>query len=156
MPEKDVAKPAAAPITSNKAPTALRFLLDSIEEIFWGIINLIPLSWKYPDIACGKIVFNNKEYMAENYKKTKWKQCADIKVFEKKVGTIEVYYLQKRWKLGEKPFMQKERKLINAIAERLGKIIESRQSHEELITAKEILEEAKAEYMRKIIFAEGK
>ena len=68
-------------------------------------------------------------------------------VFGKKAGIIEVYYLRKKREIDEGPFMQKERNLINAIAERLGKIIESKQMKDELIEAKQILFTLTTNYM---------
>jgi len=51
---------------------------------------------------------------------------------KKKVGTYEVYYLKKKPELDEGPFLKEERNLINAIAERLGRIAERKKTEENL------------------------
>jgi len=104
----------------------------SLEEIFQGIADLIPPSWQYPDITCAKTVFENKEFKTDNFKDTKWKQSADITVSGKKAGIIEVCYLEEKPVLDEDPFLKDERKLLNAIAERLGHIIERKKAVEAL------------------------
>ncbi len=94
----------------------------TMEEIFERMVYLIPPGWRYPDITCARVVFENKKYKTDNFKTTIWKQSADIEVHGKKAGTIEVYYLEEKPELDEGPFLKEERNLINALAERLGKI----------------------------------
>ena len=85
--------------------------------------DLLPVSWQYPEITCGKVVVDEKKYVSANFKSSRWKQTADIKVGEEKVGAVEVYYLKKKPILDEGPFLEEERMLINAVAERIGKTI---------------------------------
>ncbi|MCP4725926.1 MAG: PAS domain S-box protein [bacterium] len=96
----------------------------SIEEILREAVNLIPSGWNYPEITCSRIVLDNKEYETKNFKRSKWKQSADIIVHEKTVGAIEVYYLKEKPELDEGPFVKEERDLINELAERIGGVIE--------------------------------
>lgn len=104
----------------------------ALEEIFRETANLIPQSWQYPDIACGRIIVDGQEFKTGNFEKTRWKQSSDIKVHGKVKGSIEVYYLEEMPELDEGPFLQEERFLINAISERLGRVIERRQAQEAL------------------------
>jgi DNA-binding CsgD family transcriptional regulator len=96
---------------------------SSIDKILQGIADLLPVSWQYPEITCGKVVVDEKKYVSANFKSSRWKQTADIKVGEEKVGAVEVYYLKKKPTLDEGPFLKEERMLINAVAERIGKTI---------------------------------
>ncbi|MBU0479292.1 PAS domain S-box protein [bacterium] len=104
----------------------------SLEGIFQGMVELLPTAWRYPDITCAKIAFEDKEFKTEGFKTSKWKQSADIKVHGERVGIIEVYYLEEKPKTYEGPFLKQERKLIDSIAERLGRITERRKAEEEL------------------------
>ena len=103
-----------------------------LEVIFKGAVALLPPAWQYPDIACARIIFENKEFKTSNFKVTKWKQSADIDIRGKKVGVIEVYYLQEKPQDYEGPFSREERNLINAVAERLVKIVEFKKAEREL------------------------
>jgi DNA-binding CsgD family transcriptional regulator len=96
---------------------------SSIEKILQGIADLLPGSWQYPEITCGRVAVDEKKYVSTNFKTSRWKQAADIKVGDEKVGTVEVYYLEKKPTLDEGPFLKEERLLINAVAERIGKTI---------------------------------
>ena len=113
----------------------------SLEKIFKEIVDRMPPGWQYPEITCSRIVFHKKEFKTGNFKKTKWKQAEDIKVKGKKVGVIEIYYLEKKPEIYEGPFLKEERNLVNGIVEIIIGFIERRQSEEELEKHRAHLEE---------------
>lgn len=104
----------------------------SLDEIIQKVPALLSSSWHYPEIACTRILVGDKEFTTTNFRITKWRQAANILVGGIKAGEIEVYYLKKMPELDEGPFHAEERKLINAFAERLGRIIERKQLEEEI------------------------
>ncbi len=104
----------------------------SLEEIFQGVVNLIPPSWQNPKVTCARICLDGKEYKTENFKESKWKQANDIFVHDERTGTLEVYYLEKKPNIHEGPFLKEESALIKVITERLGCIIERKQAKDEL------------------------
>ena len=101
-------------------------------EMFNQIVKAIPLGWQYPEICCARMIIDKDEYKTTNYKETIWKQSTDIKINDKKSGSIEVFYLEERVKIDEGPFLKEERNLLNLIAERLGHVIGRRQTEEAL------------------------
>ncbi|MEE8403085.1 MAG: PAS domain S-box protein, partial [Candidatus Hydrothermarchaeaceae archaeon] len=103
-----------------------------LEEMLQEIVSTIPPSWQYPEITCARITLNSQEFVTGNFRKTAWKQTSDITVFDNRAGSVEVYYLEKMQKIDEGPFLREERNLINAIAERVGRIIEQKQAEEQL------------------------
>jgi len=103
----------------------------SLEEIFQGLVYLIPPSWQYPEITCSRIILEDKEYKTENFKETNWKQSNEIFVTGKRMGVLEICYLEEKPEIDEGPFLKEERNLIDAITERLGHIIERMQAREE-------------------------
>ncbi len=113
----------------------------SLDEILEGLINLMPLSWQYPEITCTRIILDDKEYRTGNYKLTKWILMADIMVNGKKKGTIDVCYLEEEAELYQGPFLKEERDLLDEIAERLGKVIEQKKFEEDLAHYQKHLEE---------------
>jgi diguanylate cyclase (GGDEF)-like protein/PAS domain S-box-containing protein len=104
----------------------------STEEILRGIIDLIPPSWQYPEIACARVILEGKELTTGNFRETIWEQSRDIIVHGRRAGVVEVFYLEERPEQDEGPFLAGERELINAIAERLGRMIERIQAEEAL------------------------
>jgi len=118
----------------------------SLEGILQGVVGLLPPAWRYPDITCARISFGNKEFKTDNFRTTAWKQSADIVVKGDKAGTVEVYYLEEKPGSYEGPFLEEEKDLIKAIAERLGRIIE-RKRNEELLRESEKQNYFKAELL---------
>jgi GAF domain-containing protein len=57
---------------------------------------------------------------------------SDINVQGETIGKVEVGYLEEKPERDEGPFLKEERRLINAIAERLGNIIETTRANESL------------------------
>ena len=104
----------------------------SSEDVFKRAVNLIPPAWQYPDITCGRITIEGKEFITDNFKETKWLQSTDIIVEGNKIGTVEVYYLQEKPITHEGPFLKEERDFINGFAQHLGLYVKRKQSDEVL------------------------
>ncbi|MBW1853539.1 MAG: PAS domain S-box protein [Deltaproteobacteria bacterium] len=104
----------------------------SLEEMLQGIVDLIPPAWQYPEITCARIILGDQVYQTGNFEETVWKQANRFVVHGDQVGTLEVFYTEKRPEMDEGPFLKEERRLIEAIAERLGRIIERKRAEAEL------------------------
>ena len=104
----------------------------NVEDIFKGFVELLPSAWQYPEVTCARIIINNQEYKTDNFKETKWRQQSNIVILKRNIGTVEVYYLEEKPTIAEGPFLEEERKLIDAIAERLGRLIEQKRTEERL------------------------
>jgi predicted nucleotidyltransferase len=105
----------------------------SIDEALQKIVELIPSAWQFPDITCVRIVLDKrKEFKTENFKKTKWTLESNLVIDEKKIGALEIYYLEEKPITDEGPFLREERRLIDAISGVVGKFIEERRIKEEL------------------------
>jgi PAS domain S-box-containing protein len=109
----------------------------TLEEIFKGTVNLLHHACQHQDIACVRIVIENKEFTTENFKETRWKWQADIKVLGREAGFVEVCYLEEAPANAEDPSLREEEDLIDAIAERLGKITERKREEEMLLESEE-------------------
>ncbi|MGD2125284.1 MAG: PAS domain S-box protein [Desulfobacteraceae bacterium] len=114
---------------------------SSLEEIIEGLLNLIPSSWQYSGVTCARVILEGQEFKTENFRETIWKQTSDIVVHAKRAGMLEVFYLEERPAGDEGPFLEEERNLLDAIAERLGRIIERVQAEEALRRAHDELED---------------
>jgi len=105
---------------------------DSLEQIFQRTANLLPSAWQYPDITCARISFEGREFKTKNFKETPWKQKSNLKVKGKRVGVVEVYYLEEKSAIAEGPFLEEEKDLIDTVAELLERVIEYKKTVEEL------------------------
>ncbi|MCK4419620.1 PAS domain S-box protein, partial [Candidatus Aerophobetes bacterium] len=111
----------------------------SLEEILHKTVDLIPSAWQYPEITGTQINLEHQVFKTKNYKETIWKQSAAIIGKDHRIGTLNICYLEERPKSKEGPFLKEERNLINAIAERLGRIIERKKMERALEESKEKL-----------------
>jgi PAS domain S-box-containing protein len=100
----------------------------SLDDALQETVSLLPPAMQYPDIACARITIENQEFSTKNFEQTSWKLQADINVLGKKVGFLEVCYSEERPTISEGPFLKEEKFLLDIVAERLEKTIESNKS----------------------------
>jgi PAS domain S-box-containing protein len=104
----------------------------SLNEFYQELADILPKSWQYPEITGARIVIGESEFQTKNFIETEWRQSATVKVNGSKAGRIDVNYLEQKPKQDEGPFLQAERMLLEAIAERVGRVIERKQLEETL------------------------
>lgn len=108
-----------------------------VEQIYKRITDELPESWQYPEIACGRIMINEHLFATTNFKETAWRLAAPIKINNTMVGSVEIGYLTECPPEDEGPFLKEERLLLNAVAERLGKITKHLQIEKNLQESEE-------------------
>jgi PAS domain S-box-containing protein len=96
----------------------------TLERLCREFAAVLPQSWQYPEVACARIQIGGNESRTDNYAESPWRQSAPIGASGTVSGQIEVAYLEKRPDADEGPFLREERLLIDALAERLGRIAE--------------------------------
>lgn len=110
-----------------------------LKNIFEKAVNLLPPSWQYSEVACARIVVDKQESRTLNFQRSVWSQSAPIKAFGEKVGFAEVAYLEERPQSFEGPFLKEERKLLNVMADRFGKLFELKTLDKSLTRAEIVL-----------------
>jgi len=104
----------------------------SVDRIMRDSVDLLPPAWGYPESACACIVLNEDRFETDNYEETEWKQEAEIIVRGRQAGVVRVCYLEEMPSRGEGPFLPEERKLINTVAVKLGRVVERLWAEESL------------------------
>ena len=104
----------------------------TLDELYQECMNILPKSWQYPQIACARIVIGDSDLRTENFTESAWMLSAPIKLYGSVAGKLNVGYLDEMLEADEGPFLKEERLLIDAIAERLGRITERKQAEEAL------------------------
>ena len=107
----------------------------SLGEILQGTVGFLPPAWQYPEITGARIILDGQEFKTKEFKKTKWRQAKTIIVEDEQRGILEVCYLEQRPEADEGPFLSEERNLLNAIAERIGKVAELKQTEAKLLNS---------------------
>jgi PAS domain S-box-containing protein len=117
---------------------------NSLEKILQGSADIMPKGWVHTEIACTRIIFKERQYQTGNFRATDWRQSAALKVDGQPVGMIELWYLEDRPIRDEGPFLKEEKNLINAIAERLGRVAERTQAEDKLRQLSRAVEQSPA------------
>ncbi len=96
---------------------------SSLPDMFKRIIQIIPSGWQYPEICQARIKFEDTEYKNSDHIQTIWSDTAEIRVEDKVSGFIEVSYIEEVPPSEKGFFLEKERKLIVTIADRIGQTV---------------------------------
>ena len=105
---------------------------SNMEDVFAGLVDLIAAAWNHPDVACARVVFQGREFKIGHVRSTGWRHSADIEVDGKKAGKLEVCYFEVEQQSESVVFPEEEKRLLETIAGRLGKIVESKRARAEL------------------------
>src|SRR4030042_409027 len=96
--------------------------LYSLDNLLQELVNFLPYSWQYPEVACARILFKEKTYTSDRFKVTPWRQLSRIYMYHEPVGECSISYLEECPPSDEGPFMKEERALLDAVAEQIGTI----------------------------------
>lgn len=94
------------------------------EKFFLSILEIIPTAWQFPEICGVKIIYEDREFITDNFMTTPWELASNITMFGEQIGSITVSYLEDKTQGNSTPFLNEEQTLLNEIAERVGKKIE--------------------------------
>ena len=78
----------------------------SLEEIFRGMIEVLPPGWQYPHDCQARIIFEDQVIQPPDFVPTPWVQSANIVVQGETVGSVEVSYRAQMPKSDEGPFLK--------------------------------------------------
>jgi hypothetical protein len=98
----------------------------SLDEILRDVLEAIPPGWQYPSMCQAKIVLEGQTFRPPQFSESPWSQGAVIRVHGRAAGSVTVYYTGQAPESDEGPFLKEERRLIDAIAERIGLLLEQR------------------------------
>lgn len=123
-----------------------RILLNdhSEEELLTEAVALLSPAWRYPEITRARITLEQRHYPTEPIEKTTWALSSDLLVSGDVLGTVEVYYVERRPALDEGPFLAEERELLDSFAGILAGGIQNKRSQESLRKANDRLSAAHA------------
>ena len=88
---------------------AQRFDL-SLEQILQDTVDLIPPACRHPEkTRAGRPILENREVTSRDFRESSWKQLAEVQARGKRIGRLEVHYLQKTDDVQSSPFLAEER-----------------------------------------------
>ena len=102
----------------------------SFTEMLQGIAEALPPAFQYPEICAARLLLDGEIFRTSPLDPLSPGFCAPITVHGMERGLLDVYYLQERSAGDEGPFLYEERRLLDAVAERVGRIVERREAEE--------------------------
>ena len=99
-----------------------------LDDVLRGVVEVLPPGWLYPQLMAASIDWKGLRFSTANFREVvpDQQQSATIVVDNAPQGLVTVAYLESCPMQDEGPFLKEERTLIDAVAERLGSIIERR------------------------------
>ncbi len=96
----------------------------SSEKILQGIVDAIPAGWQHPELCRARIKYRQAVFFTAGFVETQWMQRIPLRAHGATVGSLEVGYFENLPSRRDDPFLLEERKLIELIGNRLGRLIE--------------------------------
>lgn len=122
---------------------------DSIEEFLKCLVDFLPSSWRYAEVACARIAFKEKTFESKEFAWTQWRQSTAIRVNDEIAGDVTIIYMQERPMEDEGPFLKEERALLEGVAQKIGDIAvrilaeqELQENNRQLLLERKALQEA--------------
>jgi DNA-binding CsgD family transcriptional regulator len=93
------------------------------DRFLQSVVDCLPKSWLYPEHACARINYGDKQYITQNFAEGKWRMGSDIVADGRIVGVVEVFYRKVVPTSDTGPFLKEEYALIRAVAERVSGVM---------------------------------
>jgi GAF domain len=100
----------------------------TIDDILNLIVDLLPNSTQYPEVAVTRLNIDDKVYDSKGYQSTPHRYSALIQNYGVIVGKLIIGYHEERPKEYKGPFLEEEVKLVNLIAESVSRMLERKQA----------------------------
>ncbi len=98
------------------------------DEVLDLIVNLLPGSTQYPEIAVARLTIEDNIYGSEGYRAVPYRYSALIQSYGVIVGKLEIGYLEERLEEFKGPFLEEEVKLVNLVAETVSRMLERKKT----------------------------
>ena len=92
----------------------------SMEEVLRAVAEALPAGLQYPAHAVARLTLRDLDARGPGFAETPWKLAAPIHVAGRQVGEVIVHYTVHLPKADEGPFLKEERRLIDAVADRIS------------------------------------
>jgi PAS domain S-box-containing protein len=96
----------------------------ALEELLQGAVELLPPAFQVPEATCAQIILEDRQFKTPMFQESRWKLDSALLVHGERIGAAEVHYVGETPETDKSPFLEEEKRLLCAVAERLGGIIE--------------------------------
>jgi len=93
------------------------------DRFLQSVVDCLPKSWQFPEHACARISYGDRQYITRNFTEGKWRMASEIIADGRLAGVVEVFYRKVVATSDTGPFLKEEYALIRAVAERVGSVM---------------------------------
>jgi len=97
-----------------------------VDEVLGEVARTLPPGWQFPDVCVARVVLGQHVYEPPGFQPSPYRMSSLVRAQGEVAGEIEVYYTEPMPPSDEGPFLAEERKLLDAIAERIGHFLSRR------------------------------
>jgi DNA-binding CsgD family transcriptional regulator len=94
----------------------------SLMEVLQKIIDILPEAFRYPEATYVDMEIEGAKFTTEAFKKSKHSIKSKIVYRSKILGKIEIFVNEDELPYKEGPFLEEEKRLLNTIAGRIGRV----------------------------------
>ena len=102
----------------------------TFDDVLQRVVELLPPAWQFPEIACARILLDQRTFATAGFCQGPHRQAADLSVGGKPRGSVEVFYREERPEFAQGAFLPEERSLIDTIAREVSLIVERHETEE--------------------------
>jgi DNA-binding NarL/FixJ family response regulator len=88
----------------------------NIDEALHLISGAIPRGMQYPEDTTARITYDGKVFTSVNFKGSQWVLRQNFDTIDKRVGSLEIFYISEHPKLDLGPFLKEEQDLIDNLS----------------------------------------
>lgn len=100
----------------------------TLDEVLNLIVNLLPGSTQYPEVAVARLIIEDKIYDSADYRTAPYRYSSLILNYGVVVGKLVIGYLEERPSEYKGPFLEEEIKLVNLVSETISRMLERKTS----------------------------
>ena len=112
---------------------------SDLVEILQDIADMLPLSWRYPDITSAQIVIEDIVYKSQGCTESRWQLSVPVSIDNVKAGRIDIFYSQEMPIEFEGPFLEEEILLLLVVSEWISGLLKRSLSEEKLRSGETML-----------------
>ncbi len=90
------------------------------DDVMRDILAVLPAGWQFPEICVPWLRLGRQIVAPPGFEPTEWVLAETIRVRFDAVGELRIYYTEERPPSASGPFLEEERQLLRAVAERIG------------------------------------
>ncbi len=92
-----------------------------LKDAMQRIVELISQAMFHSDISAARIAIDGLEFKTDDFEETPWILESPIKVEDNKIGVLQVVYKEGRPDIDDGPFLNDEKRLLNAITDLISR-----------------------------------